>query len=59
MQDKSKNKMVSGDARNDFVVTKYKQGFSPTEIGILLKKEGFRPITRIRIHQILKEKKAQ
>lgn len=55
MQKESKDKMVTGDARTAFIVTKHKQGFSGDEIALLMKKEGFRAVHRSRIYKILRE----
>ena len=42
--------------RNAFIIEKAKKGFTPTEILTLLKREGFAPIARSRIYQILERK---
>lgn len=62
MQTSSKNKMQTSEvtkARTDFILEKHKRGFSPNEILLLLKKEGFRSVARSRIYQILKENGAK
>lgn len=49
----AKNKAPSDlKARDSFIVEKAKN-FSPTEILVLLKREGFMPVARSRIYQIL------
>ena len=58
----SKNKMQTAaatKARTDFILEKHKQGFSPNETIILLKKEGFVPVNRSRIYQILDENRVR
>ena len=47
------NKMMS--ARDAFIIQKGKT-FKPEEIRILLEREGFRPLTRQRIQQIIGSK---
>lgn len=63
MQTKSKNKMVTSSsnksidttpARDAFIVKQTKKGFTPTEILTLMEREGFAPVARSRIYQILK-----
>lgn len=55
----AKDKMVKGandkqiSARDSFIVEKAQKGFSPTEILVLLKREGFQAPARSRIYQIL------
>lgn len=44
-------------ARTDYIIERHKRGFSPSEIIVLLKKDGFRAVSRVRIHQILTENK--
>jgi hypothetical protein len=41
--------------RNQFIIEKYKQGFSADEIRILLKKNNFKGVSRSRIYQILEK----
>ena len=41
------------DARTSYIIAKAKQGFSPIEITLLLRHEGFRRIARTRVYQIL------
>ena len=43
--------------RNSYIIEKAKQGFSPTEIMLLLEREGFRPISRARVYQIFDQHK--
>ena len=63
MQTNAKNKMVerSGaiSARDAFIIEKSVKGFTPTEILTLLKREGFTPVARSRIYQILGANKAR
>lgn len=62
MQTSSKNKMQTSaatKARTDFILEKHKRGFSPSEILLLLKKEGFRSVARSRIYQIIDEHRAK
>lgn len=40
-------------ARDAFIVEKAKQKFSPTEILVLMQREGFAKVARSRIYQIL------
>ena len=47
----SKTKQLS--ARDQFIVAKAKQEFTPNEILVLLRREGFQPPARSRIYQIL------
>lgn len=47
----TKEKTVS--VRDTFIIEKAKKGFSPTEIIVLMKREGFAAIARSRIYQIL------
>jgi len=49
----AQNKKLS--TRDAFIVDAGKKGFSPTEISILLKREGFSAPVRSRISQILTE----
>ncbi len=56
----SKDKMMKGapkdkqiSARDAFIIDKARKQFSPTEILVLLKREGFQPPARSRIYQIL------
>lgn len=56
MIEKSKNKMITApevSKRDAFIIEKAKKGFSPTETLTLLKREGFQPVARSRIYQIL------
>lgn len=54
----AKNKAGAKDlsARDAYILEKTKQGFTPTEILTLMKREGFVPIARSRIYQILERK---
>lgn len=65
MHEKAKTKMITGSknkevkdlsARDAYILEKTKQGFTPTEIIVLMKKEGFTPVARSRIYQILERK---
>lgn len=47
----STNKQIS--ARDAFIIDKAKKNFTPSEILVLLKREGFKPPARSRIYQIL------
>lgn len=54
MIEKSKNKMQTEVSKRDaFIIEKAKKGFTPTETLTLLKREGFQPVARSRIYQIL------
>jgi hypothetical protein len=55
MQTTSRNKMLASrhSARTAFIIEKSKT-FSADEIALLLPKEGFAPISRSRIYEILK-----
>ena len=42
--------------RDEFIIKKYQQGFTPTEIvEILLPRNGFQKIARSRVYQILEQ----
>lgn len=41
--------------RDRFIMEKHKKGFSVPEILMLLEMEGFRPVSRIRVHQIIEK----
>lgn len=66
MNEKASTKMITGSknkaevkdlsARDAYIIEKSKQGFTPTEILTLMKREGFVPIARSRIYQILERK---
>lgn len=49
----SKNKSMT--ARDAFIVEKAHKGFSPTEIIVMLEREGFKPPVRSRIYQICEQ----
>lgn len=54
MQKGSKNKMQTQlSTRDAFIIEKANKKFSPTEILTLMEREGFKPIARSRIYQIL------
>lgn len=63
MQEKSHTKQITGaknkaesknlSARDAYIIEQSKKGFTPTEILTLMKREGFVPIARSRIYQIL------
>jgi len=42
-------------AREQFILDEIKKGFSVAEVMVLLERNGFEPITRSRIYQILQE----
>lgn len=52
------NKQIGGSlsARDAFIIEKSEKGFTPTEILVLMKKEGIVPVARSRIYQILDRK---
>jgi len=61
MQKESKNRMITSarnkaprdlSARDRFIIEKSKD-FTPTEILTLMKREGFTPVARSRVYQIL------
>lgn len=41
--------------RDSFIAAKFKAGFSPSEIQILLRQQGFRNVSRARIYQIVEQ----
>lgn len=54
MQNRQKDKMQTKPSTRDaFIIEKAKKGFSPTETLALMEREGFKPIARSRIYQIL------
>jgi IS30 family transposase len=60
MQTSSSNKQSQETrARKEFILSSHKRGFSPNEILVLLKREGFRSVARSRIYQILDEAKGK
>lgn len=63
MIEKAKNKMVTTarnkgetSARDAYIIEQSNKGFTPTEILTLLKRDGFVPVARSRIYQILERK---
>lgn len=50
----AKNKDLS--TRDAYIIEKSKKGFTPTEILTMMKRDGFVPIARSRIYQILERK---
>lgn len=62
MIEKATNKMVGGgslSARDSFIIEKSEKGFTPTEILVLMKKEGIAPVARSRVYQILNREKVK
>lgn len=53
MQTNARDKQLT--ARDTFVIQKARKRFSPTEISVLLEREGFNPIGRSQIYEILKK----
>lgn len=46
-------------ARDAYIIDKHKKNFTPTEILTMMKRDGFTPVARSRIYQILDENKAR
>lgn len=53
-----KNKKWTSE-RDQYIIKKSNEGMGPTEIIVLMEGEGFKPVTRQRIHQILEAAKKQ
>jgi IS30 family transposase len=62
MQEKANTKMITGSKNKDlstrdaYIIEKSKKGFTPTEILTMMKRDGFVPVARSRIYQILERK---
>lgn len=55
MKNKEMETGTKGLARDRFVLEKFAQGFSVMEVQLILEKNGFKPIGRARVYQILHE----
>lgn len=69
MQEKAHTKMITSarnkvvktplSARDSYILKKIERGFTPTEIITLLERDGFTPVARSRIYQIVDRENAK